>query len=224
MTRRTRFLLGTLLAALTAMAGLEYLLLHGEPVYGGKSRSWWKEHLADVQYEMVPPPGWLQGLVWKVNPWKKATFAGMRPLSVCKASPALLADMLADTDADFRYEVVFALGAHYGYSPQSHQTFLRATWDGDGRVRRMAFSGLFFFPQDRSWTPAMSDAYMRLLTDGDPSVRSAWPHLPQDPQAREAISRALQERAKIQTLNTDEARVLQELQQTPSAAPEGPSP
>jgi hypothetical protein len=224
MTRRKPLLLlGILAVALCITAGVSYFLLHREPVYGGKPRSYWKEHLAEVEYELVPPPGWLQGLVWKVNPWKKRTVAGSRPLDTCEASFVVLVQMMSDPDRDLRRLSLSAIAAHYRRSPERWAIFLRAIRDPDAGVQWDAISGLEQFRG--KWTPGMVEDCLGLLSDRDRRVRQlARSMYPFSSDAREALTRALQHRAKTRTLNANEASLLQELQQTPTAAPEGPSP
>jgi hypothetical protein len=217
MTRRKQLLLlGITPAALAVAGAVGYLLLHREPVYGGKPRTYWKHYLASAEYRMVPPPGWLRGLVWKVNPWKSPTLTGMTQLDTCEASFDLLVQMLPDPDPVLRQLVLFTLWTTYGDSPEVWSVFLRATRDPHEDVREQAFRGLEMFRGE--WTPVMVKDYLALLSDPDPRSRGwARSSLTRRPQAREVIARALQQRAKVQTLNADEALVLQELKQTPSA-------
>jgi hypothetical protein len=225
MSRRSLPLLGILLAAFGVAAGVGYLLLHREPVYGGRPRSYWKEHLGIALYTMESPSGRLQELVWKANPWKKRTFAGMMPLETCEASLELLGEMLSDSDPELRLLALFAISVHYGPSPESWQLYLRATFDPDVNVRSDAFLHVCGF--SGQWTAAIVEDYLGLLTSGDPSVWELAPpgeHIPPYLEAREGISTALQQRAKARTLNAEEVRLLQELQQAGPAARLGPSP
>jgi hypothetical protein len=216
MTRRKPLLvLGILAVAL----GVGYLLLHREPVYGGKPRSYWKEHLAVFLYEEEPPNGWLARTVWQVNPWKKRTFAGLMPQENCEASFELLAQMLTESDPHFRTLVLWSYSTYYGCSSATWSVFLRMAHDPDGDVRGGAFVAMSFFREP--WTPGMTEDYLGLLTGPDPLVRKdaqAWLH--QEPRLHEGFVRGLQQR----TLTADEARLLQELHQTLPAAPEGPRP
>jgi hypothetical protein len=224
MTRRKPLLLlGILAVALGVAAGVGYPLLHREPVYGGKPRTYWKHYLASAEYRMVPPPGWLQGLVWKVNPWKSPTLTRMTYMDTCEASFDLLVQMLTDPDPVLRQLVLFTLWTTYGDSPEAWPVYLRATRDPHEDVREQAFKGLEMFRGD--WTPAMVEDYLALLSDRDPRVRvMAGSSLTRRPQGREAVARALQQRAKTRTLNADEASLLQEAEKTSRAARPGPSP
>jgi hypothetical protein len=222
MTRRRLVLLGNVLATFGIAAGLGYLLLQ-EPLYGGKPRSFWKEYLADAKYEMKPPAGWLQGLVWKVNPWKKPTLTRMTQMDTCEASFDLLVQILTDPDPDLRQLVLFTLSTTYGDSPEAWTVFLRATHDANEDVRFQAFRGFEIFRGN--WNPVMVEEYLALLSDRDPQVRGlARSSLTRRPQAREAVAKALQQRAKTRTLNPDEARLLQEAQKPSRMAGTRPSP
>jgi hypothetical protein len=36
--------------------GVGYLLLHREPVYGCRLKSWWEEHVADLKCDLIGRP------------------------------------------------------------------------------------------------------------------------------------------------------------------------
>jgi HEAT repeat protein len=185
--------LPALLVGVPFVLCVSYPRLSREPVYGGKPRSYWKVHLADVQYSLVPPTGWFKRLVWQVNPWKKPAIVGMQTQGKSEASAELLAQMLSDPDPQFRDLVVFTFFPAYGPSPGAWAFFLRAARDRDPEVRMEAYRGLFFV--DHHWTAAMNEDYLGLLTDPDPAVRGdARQFVRQDSASLEAISRALRER------------------------------
>jgi hypothetical protein len=211
MTRRKLFLLlGIVLAALGSVAGVGYRLLQREPVHGGKPRSYWREHLAHVEYQVVLPDGWLQELVWLVSPRNKPRVSRWHAQKSCEAPPGLLGEMLADNDHEFRFRALVALRAHYGRSPEVWELLLRAAHDPDELVRREAVAGLLWFDDNR-WTPAMVGAYLELLSDLDPSVRATARgyHPTTEQQGLELVCKGLQQRAKVRTLTADETRVLQ---------------
>jgi hypothetical protein len=208
MTRRKPLLLLGILLAVAA--GLGYLLLHREPVYGGKPRSYWRDRLVHTRrYAGPPPSGWLARQVWELNPWKPLTVYSMVPHDNCEASAELLVEMLSDPDPDFRHRAAFALSFNYSGAPEAADALVQAAGDSDPGVRRMTAENL---ARQVRWTPAMAEACLALRADSDLLVRESAYHSVGNPFQEEAVAAILEERAKMGTLALDGSWLLQHLQ------------